>query len=125
MRLSLFYFSKRQDIFYLFVDSQTWTVSQVCESELAPIQGGQGETKKTQHFRLVDGSIKKQGNLHRRLVLGDSGMDRSLNLPTRISKLRGLNRAQSHILFRQSQHYSTLKAASLKTIPTAGKKSGF
>lgn len=99
MRLSLFYFSKRQDMFYLFVDSQTWTVSQVCESELAPIQGGQGETKKTQHFRLVDGSIKKQGNLHRRLVLGDSGMDRSLNLPTRISKLRGLNWAQSHILF--------------------------
>ena len=36
------------------------------------------------------------------LVLGDSGMDRSLNLPTRISKVRGLNWAQSHILFRQS-----------------------
>lgn len=90
--------------------------------KLAPIQGGQGEMKKTEHFRLVDGSINKQGNLHRRLVLGDSKMSRSLNLPTRISKVRGLNWAQSHILFRQSQQYSTLKAASLKTIPTAGKK---
>ena len=29
MRLSPFYFSKPQNIFYLFVDSQTWTVSQV------------------------------------------------------------------------------------------------
>ena len=78
--------------------------------------------KKAEHFRLVDGSINKQGNLHRILVLGDSKLSRSLNLPTRISKVRGLNWAQSHILFRESQQYSTLKATSSKTIPTAGKK---
>ena len=39
------------------------------------------------HFRWVDGSFNKQGNLHTRLILGGWKMSRSTHLPARILKV--------------------------------------
>lgn len=54
-------------MFYLTVSSASGQSLVYTDIKQPPYKGGQGEAKR-QHFRLVDGSIKKQGNLHRRLV---------------------------------------------------------
>ena len=40
------------------------------------------------HSRLAGGSFNKQGNLHKRLVLGGCKISGSLRLPTRILEVR-------------------------------------
>ena len=51
------------------------------------MEGKKGLKKRAGHARLVDGSLKKKGNLHMRLVLGDCKTSRSLRPPARILKV--------------------------------------
>ena len=57
------------------------------KSETGPYtQGKERQRKEADHYRLVGGSVNKQGNLHMRIVLGGL-KTRSLHLTSRILKV--------------------------------------
>ena len=51
------------------------------------MEGKKRSEKEEDHPRLIGGRFSKQGNVHRRLVLGSCKVRKSLNLPTRILKV--------------------------------------
>ena len=56
--------------------------------KLAPVHGGQGDTKEgADHSRLVGGRFNKQGNLHTRIVLGGCKTSGLPHLPPGILKV--------------------------------------
>ena len=56
--------------------------------KLAPMHEDKEKAKgETEHFRLADGGFNKQGNLHRRLILGTFKMSRSGQSHARVLKV--------------------------------------
>ena len=56
--------------------------------KLAPMHEDKEKAKgETDHFRSVDGGFNKQGNLHRRLILGTFKMSRSGQSHARVLKV--------------------------------------